>query len=172
MSKAAACLVFNRMCFFQTTGFTLRNLAPSRCRQQMSISTIEITRERKTHSALHAFVSEWSYSLTEHVQADFLGFLSCLVLGNASIISFIHFLDIFYYQFWAILVQAVLITRFKDNVVTVAEAKRGERHVRGSHHKCLLTQLEEHTNNFFNSLTVICLGFYLREGAAGLQQRL
>lgn len=99
-------------------------------------------RQKKSHSVLYAIVSEWSYSLTEHVQADFLGFLSCLVLGDASVISFIHFLDIFYYQFWTILVQAVLITRFKDNVVTAAEGKRKKKKTwQGSHHKCLLTQL-------------------------------
>lgn len=66
----------------------------------------------------------WNYSLTEHVQADFLGFLPRLVLGDASVISLVHFLDIFYYQFWTICVQAVLITRLKDNVVTVAEGER------------------------------------------------
>lgn len=68
-----------------------------------------------------------SDSLTKHVQADFLSFLSCLVLCDASVISFIHFLDIFYYQFWTILVQAVLITRFKDNVVTEGGGKKGKR---------------------------------------------
>lgn len=83
------------------------------------------------HGVLSAIASEWNYSLTEHVQADFLGFLPCLVLGDASVISFIHFLDIFYYQFWTILVQAVLITRFKDDVVTVAEGKKRGRHISG-----------------------------------------
>lgn len=112
-------------------------------------------REKKSHTVLYAIVSEWSYSLTEHVQADFLSFLSCLVLGDASVISFIHFLDIFYYQFWTILVQAVLITRFKDNVVTVAGGEERRKTWRSSHHKCLLTQLEGPTNNFFNSLTMI-----------------
>lgn len=129
-------------------------------------------REKKSHTVLYAIVSEWSYSLTEHVQADFLGFLSCLVLGDASVISFIHFLDIFYYQFWTILVQAVLITRFKDNVVTVAWGKRGKRHGRVHITSVCLHNLRGLQITFFNSLTMIRLGFYLRKRAAGIQQSL
>lgn len=160
---------------------TLHPATGKGCRQQMSISTKEKgqgeggrkKKKKRSYSVLYAIVSGWSYSLTEHVQADFLGFLPRLVLGDASVISFIHFLDVFYYQFWTILVQAVLITRFKDNVVTVAEGKRGEKDMSGrSHHKCLLTQLEGPTNNFFNSLTTIRLGLYFRRRAAGAQQRL
>lgn len=86
------------------------------------------------------------YSLTKHVQADFLPLLSRLVLGDASVISFIHFLDVLYYQFRAILVQGVLIARFKDDVVTVAERegkKKKKKKTRGSRHKCLLVQLEK-----------------------------
>lgn len=63
----------------------------------MSISTKEKATERKKRrGVLYIIVSEWSYFLTEHVQADFLCFLSRLVLGDASVISFIRFLDIFY----------------------------------------------------------------------------
>lgn len=80
-------------------------------------------REKKKHAR------EWRYSLTEHVQADFLGFLSCLVLGDASVISFIHLFDFLYYQFRTILVQAVFVARFKDDVVTVevGKEKKGRR---------------------------------------------
>ena len=77
-------------------------------------------------------VNEWKYSLTEHVQADFLCLLSCLVLCLADIISFIHLRDIFYYQFRTILVQAVLITRLKVDTVTVAQRKEEDE---GSCHK-------------------------------------
>ena len=99
-----------------------------------------------------------SYSLTEHVQAHFLGFLSRLVLGDASVISFIHFLDIFYYQFRTILVQAVLIAGFKDDVVTVVEGNRGRRHVEVHITRVCLHNLKGRSNNFLYSLTMICWG--------------
>lgn len=125
------------------------------------------------HGVLSAIASQWNYSLTEHVQADFLGFLPCLVLGDASVISFIHFLDIFYYQFWTILVQAVLITRFKDDVVTVAEGEeKRERHFRGVRITSVcLHNLRGLQTTFFNSLTMICSRLFLGKAAAGTQQR-
>lgn len=125
------------------------------------------------HGVLSAIASQWNYSLTEHVQADFLGFLPCLVLGDASVISFIHFLDIFYYQFWTILVQAVLITRFKDDVVTVAEGKKRGRHISGgcASQAFAYTTWGAYKQLFFNSLTMICSRLFLGKAAAGTQQR-
>lgn len=68
----------------------------------------------------------------------------------------------FYYQFWTVLIEAVLIAVFKDNTVTVARGKK-EEEKRGKEkcprHMYLLAQLEEPTNNFLNSLTKNSWGF-------------
>lgn len=61
--------------------------------------------------------------LTEHVQADFLGLLAGLVLGGAGVISFVHLPDVFDDQLRAVLVQAVLVARLKDDVVAVGRQK-------------------------------------------------
>lgn len=112
----------------------------------------ETNKKKKKTSFKSKHVHKWRHFLTEHVQADFLRFLSCLVLGNASVISFIHLLDILYYQFRTILVQVVFVTRFKDNVVTVAEEKQKRQNSKGSHHKPSSTHLERATNRYFNLL--------------------
>lgn len=49
------------------------------------------------------------FSLTKHIETDFLAHLACLVPGDAGVISFIHFDDIFYHQLGAVLIQTVLI---------------------------------------------------------------
>lgn len=64
--------------------------------------------------------------LTEHVQADFLGLLAGLVLGDAGVISFVHLPDVFDDQLRAVLVQAVLLARLKDDVVAVERQKQTE----------------------------------------------
>lgn len=68
--------------------------------------------------------------LTEHVQADFLGLLAGLVLGDAGVISFVHLPDVFDDQLRAVLVQAVLVARLKDDVVAVGRQKE-RRHTFG-----------------------------------------
>lgn len=86
--------------------------------------------------------------LTKHIQADFLSFLSRLVPGDAGVIAFIHLGDVFYDQFGAVLVEAVLVARFKDNVVTVARGRRRKDKCPGD-----VFLLEEPTDAFLSSLT-------------------
>lgn len=62
-------------------------------------------------------------TLTEHVQADFLGLLPSLVLGHARVISLVDLLHIFDQQLGTVLVQAVLVARLKDDVVAVGETE-------------------------------------------------
>lgn len=60
-------------------------------------------------------------TLTEHVQADFLGLFSSLVLGHARVVSLVDLLHIFDEQLGTILVQAVLVPQLKDDVVAAWE---------------------------------------------------
>lgn len=60
-------------------------------------------------------------SPTKHIEADFFGLRACFVLGDAGVIAFIHFLHVLYRQFGAVLVQDVLLSRLKRDVVAAAE---------------------------------------------------
>lgn len=60
-------------------------------------------------------------SPTKHIEADFFGLHACFVLGDAGVIAFIQFLHVLYGQFGAVLVQDVLLSRLKRDVVAAAE---------------------------------------------------